>query len=443
MRAQTAVVLGLLFVLSVCGIGNAQGDPQLDARIQAEADRVRAMPPVHERDEPWSVSVEEFSEELQPLRLAQMEERLEFWLTMLQDQIRQRNRLQIAAQQTEDSAFRQALLEEAATINGRVTAVVERTQTLMDAIAARGGDTSEARRYIANAANVRLNLADPAVLVPQALAWLRSPEGGVALGVRLVTFVIILIIAWIISRIVGGIVNAAVNRVPNASSLLRNFLVGGAKRIVMLIGLIVAVSRLGIDISPLVAAIAAAGLVIGLALQGTLSNFASGILILFYKPYDVGDVIDGGGVVGKVEAMSLVSTRVATFDNRVIYVPNNQIWNGTITNITARDTRRVDLVIGVAYGADLKVAHDAIAEVVNGHEKILPDPAPVIKVNELADNSVNFIVRPWSKAADYWDVHWDLTRGIKEKLDQVGVGIPFPQRDLYLPEGLEVTVKNG
>jgi small conductance mechanosensitive channel len=215
------------------------------------------------------------------------------------------------------------------------------------------------------------------------------------------------------------------------------------RRLTMIIGLIIAVTMLGVNAGPLLAMIGAAGLVVGLALQGTLSNFASGILILLNRPFDVGDVINAGGVLGKVESMNLVSTSILTFDNQVMLVPNNQIWNGVITNITGRDTRRVDLVFGIGYGDDIAKAIQIIEETLTGHEKVLPHPEPVVRVNELGDNSVNLIARPWTRTSDYWDVYWDLMRDVKLRFDEAGINIPFPQRDLHVPGPIEVRFADG
>ncbi|MEO0974532.1 MAG: mechanosensitive ion channel family protein, partial [Pseudomonadota bacterium] len=239
---------------------------------------------------------------------------------------------------------------------------------------------------------------------------------------------------------IGALIAAALRRLPKTSSLLHDFLVGGSRRVMMVIGLLVAAASVGIPIAPLAAAIGAAGLVIGLALQGTLSNFASGILILIYRPFDVGDVINAGGVFGKVDAMTLVSTRILTFDNQVNLVPNNSIWNGVITNATALDTRRVDMVFGIGYGDNVDHAQRIIEEVVKEHPMVLMTPAPTIRMNELADNSVNFIVRPWARTTQYWDVYWDVTKRVKERFDAEGINIPYPQRDLHLAGPIEVVL---
>ena len=220
-------------------------------------------------------------------------------------------------------------------------------------------------------------------------------------------------------------------------------LVGTVQRVTVLVGLVVGVSMLGVNIGPLLAMIGAAGLVIGLALQGTLSNFASGILILMNRPYDVGHVINAGGVLGKVEAMNLVSTSILTFDNQLMLVPNNQIWNGVITNVTGKPTRRVDLTFGIGYSDDVEKAMRIIGDLIAAHPKVRADPAPVIRVHELADNSVNIIARPWAATPDYWGVYWDLIAGVKARFDEESINIPFPQRDVHIPGPIEVKLSRA
>ncbi|MFG0283221.1 MAG: mechanosensitive ion channel family protein, partial [Phycisphaerales bacterium JB039] len=262
--------------------------------------------------------------------------------------------------------------------------------------------------------------------------WVKSPDGGVRVGLRIVYFVLILIAFWIIGRIFSRLTRAALGKVKKSSVLLRNFLSGLVFKITMALGIVVAVSMLGVNINPLLAAIGGAIIVVGLALQGTLSNFASGIMILMFRPFDEGDVVEAGGVSGKVESLSLFSTTILTFDNQVKIVPNTSIWGNVITNITGRDTRRVDMTFGISYADDMDKAARILEQTVKAHDKVLADPAPNIKVHQLGDSSVNFIVRPWVRTSDYWDVYWDLTRAVKQRFDAEGVSIPFPQRDVHL-----------
>ncbi|MGB1799410.1 MAG: mechanosensitive ion channel family protein [Gammaproteobacteria bacterium] len=196
--------------------------------------------------------------------------------------------------------------------------------------------------------------------------------------------------------------------------------------------IIAALGQLGIQTTSFVAIIGAAGLAIGLSLQGSLSNFASGVMIIAFRPFKVGDFIEAGGVAGVVEGIQIFSTQMRTGDNKAIIVPNSNIIGGNITNYSAKDTRRVDLVFGIGYDDDIKKAKDVLTELVNNDERILKDPAPVIAVSELADSSVNFVCRPWVKTADYWNVYFDLTEAVKLRFDAEGISIPYPQQDVHM-----------
>jgi small conductance mechanosensitive channel len=202
--------------------------------------------------------------------------------------------------------------------------------------------------------------------------------------------------------------------------------------LVLFLGGLIALSQVGISLAPVLAGLGIAGFVIGFALQDSLSNFASGMLILFTRPYDVGDVVELGGVLGEVKKMSLVNTTIHTFDNQRIILPNTMIWGGIIKNVTAQNIRRVDMVFGISYSDDIEKTERVIDDVLSKHELILDDPKPLVKVHELGDSSVNFAVRPWVNTDDYWTVYWDITRAVKMRFDKEGISIPFPQRDVHL-----------
>jgi small conductance mechanosensitive channel len=170
----------------------------------------------------------------------------------------------------------------------------------------------------------------------------------------------------------------------------------------------------------------------GFALQDSLSNFAAGAMILAYRPYDVGDVIEAGGVRGKVSRMSLVSTTFLTFDNQTLIVPNSRIWGDVIRNDTAQTVRRIDLVFGVSYDTDIDHARTVFRDILAKNEKVLAEPEPIVEVQKLGDSSVEFAVRPWVRTPDYWPTYWALMREVKRRLDQEGITIPFPQRDVHL-----------
>jgi small conductance mechanosensitive channel len=200
----------------------------------------------------------------------------------------------------------------------------------------------------------------------------------------------------------------------------------------MVVVLIAVASQLGINTTSFLAVIGAAGLAVGLALKDSLSNFASGIMLILFRPFRVGDAISVGGVTGKVEKITIFTTILNTFDNQRVIIPNGNLTNGVIQNITANSTRRVDLVMGIGYEDDIAKARKIMSDIISADERVLKDPAPTIAVSELGDRSVNFVVRPWSKTEDYWDVYFDLTEKIKIAFDKEGISIPYPQRDVHI-----------
>jgi small conductance mechanosensitive channel len=202
--------------------------------------------------------------------------------------------------------------------------------------------------------------------------------------------------------------------------------------ILLVIVVIAAIGALGVQTTSFIAILGAAGLAVGLALQGSLSNFASGVLIIIFRPYKVGDWIEGAGVAGSVVSVQILTTILKTGDNKQIVVPNSKIMGDIITNYSANDTRRVDMVIGVSYDDDLDKTRSVLEELIAAEERILDDPAPTIAVSELGDSSVNFVVRPWVNTADYWGVMFDLTEAIKKRFDKEGISFPFPQQDVHL-----------
>jgi small conductance mechanosensitive channel len=174
------------------------------------------------------------------------------------------------------------------------------------------------------------------------------------------------------------------------------------------------------------------GFIVGFALQDTLSNFAAGMLILIYRPFDVDDYIEVSGVTGTVSHMSLVNTTITTLDNQVIVVPNNKIWGDVIKNVTAQTIRRIDMVFGISYADDIPQTEKILQGIMESNESVLDDPEPMVRVQELGDSSVNFAVRPWVKTEDYFETYWSITRAVKMRFDEEGISIPFPQTDVHL-----------
>ncbi|MDX2316620.1 MAG: mechanosensitive ion channel family protein, partial [Gammaproteobacteria bacterium] len=261
--------------------------------------------------------------------------------------------------------------------------------------------------------------------------WTWFAENSMTWLLKLIILFVILYAARALSKITRRVVEQGVSKV-NLSRLLRRMIVSGAANGVFVVGVLFALSQLGISVGPLLAGLGIAGIIIGFALQDTLSNFASGMMILLYRPYDVGDLIDAGGEFGTVTEMSLVSTVILTIDNQKLVVPNNLIWQGIIRNITAEKTRRVDMTFGISYDDDIPKVERILEEILASHELVLKDPEPIVKLHTLGESSVDFIVRPWVRTDDYWNVYWDVTREVKMRFDAEGVSIPFPQRDVHV-----------
>lgn len=284
------------------------------------------------------------------------------------------------------------------------------------------------------------DVLDVGILANLVKEWSTAAAGLVAsegpkLLFRLLLVALILFLFFQFAKLVQKGVERGIDASRlHLSHLLRRMILSTVRNLVVLLGVLIAISQLGISLGPLLAGLGIAGFIIGFALQDTLSNFASGIMILLYRPFDVGDVVEAGGVSGKVSHMSLVNTTFMTFDNQKLVVPNKSIWGSVITNVTAQGERRVDLKFGISYGDDIEKAEKVLREIVNAHQAVLQDPEPTIRLHELGESSVNFIVRPWVKTEDYWNTYWDITKAVKQRFDEEGISIPFPQRDVHVVE---------
>jgi small conductance mechanosensitive channel len=247
--------------------------------------------------------------------------------------------------------------------------------------------------------------------------------------------VLIAIAIFIVGRIAIGIVVRGIGKAMKKNDVditLTTFICNLVRVALLVVVIIAAISQVGIETTSFIAIFGAAGLAVGLALQGSLSNFASGVLIVLFRPYKVGDFIEAAGIAGAVTQVQILTTVLKTGDNKQVIVPNSQIMDSIITNYSANDTRRVDMVIGVSYDDDLDKVRKTLEDIIAGDERVLKDPAPTIAVSALADSSVNFVVRPWCATSDYWAVMFDLTETIKKRFDAEGISFPFPQQDVHL-----------
>jgi small conductance mechanosensitive channel len=265
------------------------------------------------------------------------------------------------------------------------------------------------------------NLDIPTLINDYALPW----------GLK----ILLALIIFYVGRMVVGIIVKSIRKLLLArqmDEILVSFLTSIIRWVLLLFVIVAALSQLGINTTSLVALLGAAGLAIGLSLQSSLSNFASGVMLIIFRPFTKGDFVEAGGATGVVESISIFTTTMTTPDNKEVIVPNGSILGNNITNYSARDTRRVDMVFGISYDDDIRRARQLLEEIVAADDRVLTEPEPVIALSELADSSVNFIVRPWVNTADYWSLLWDTTEAVKLKFDEAGISIPYPQMDVHL-----------
>jgi small conductance mechanosensitive channel len=379
-------------------------------------------------------SLDELRLLITPLRLEQLATEAERWQLLIQSQMTRVANLKIAAMSAEgDELVR--IHEDINQATEKRKILINQATMILDSMMRKGADPEAIkgyRQYVSGALASEIQATDVTTIVSQVATWATSRDGGVSFMVRAVTVVVALFMLVIIARLVRNLFARGLKRISNLSKLMQDFLLKAVFWLAFAIGLLVVLSMAGINITPLFAVLGGASFILAFAMQETLGNLAAGLMIMINKPFDVGDLVDTNGILGEVEAVSIVSTTVRTLDNQVVILPNSVVWGSIITNVTVSPVRRVDMVFGIGYGDDIATAMNVLQRIVDEHPLILEDPKPNIQVHELADSSVNFICRPWTETDNYWTVYWDLTRQAKENFDAAGVSIPFPQRDVHL-----------
>jgi small conductance mechanosensitive channel len=376
----------------------------------------------------------EFTLRLVSLTRGELEEFVKGWIKIVQVETKRAAGINIelsTAKSAEAELLRMGL-ERAVERRNLLFNKLELVLEEWEAKGAKPEDLAEYSTYVAAVRRSELKATDAKTLGKWFLDWLTSSNGGVKIGISLLSLIASLFGVIFLARILARILKRALFRIPEMSDLLRNFISKMAYWLILAVGIVIVLSLFGINMTPLLAVFGGASFVVGFAMQSTLGNLASGLLLMITKPFDVGDVVDAAGVSGTVRNVSIVSTTIVTFDNQVIVVPNTMVWESVITNVNASDIRRVDLTFGIGYGDDIDLAKKTLKEVLEGHPLVLDDPEPLIRMHELADSSVNLICRPWSKSDDYWTVYWDVLQQAKERFDAAGISIPFPQRDVHL-----------
>ena len=277
-------------------------------------------------------------------------------------------------------------------------------------------------------------IADAAAFDWASIPQLLQDKGldlGIDLGIKAITALAIFYVGKFFIRLIVRAIKTVMQK-QEVEKTLETFICNLVRTTLMVVVIIAAIGAIGVETTSFIAVFGAAGLAVGLALQGSLSNFASGVLIVLFRPYRIGDFIEAAGIAGSVEQVQILTTVLKTGDNKQIIVPNSQIMDSIIINYSASPTRRVDMVVGVSYNDDLDKVRATLEDLIAAEDRILDEPAPTIAVSALADSSVNFVVRPWVNSADYWGVTFDLTEAVKKRFDKEGISFPFPQQDVHL-----------
>lgn len=263
-------------------------------------------------------------------------------------------------------------------------------------------------------------------------SWITNNQDLIiSYAVNITSAILIILIGSMVIRFATNTLNKVL-KARKVDPTIANFATSLIKYALLAFVIIAALGRIGVQTASFVAIVGAAGLAVGLALQGSLSNFAAGVLLIGFRPFKAGDYIEAAGTAGVVESVQIFTTILKTGDNRIIIVPNSNVLGGNIINYSKEKLRRIDLVVGVSYTADLRMTKQVLEEILNSDDRILKDPASTIEVNELGASSVDFIVRPWVNSGDYWAVRWELLAKIKQALDEHNIGIPYPQMDIHL-----------
>ncbi|MDN3637262.1 mechanosensitive ion channel [Simiduia curdlanivorans] len=316
------------------------------------------------------------------------------------------------------------------------------TESLKSTVALLQENGLESGRYkeilINSTGDITADILDVNLLKRLSQTWLKNItnyvlDNGAGLFFKLIVFLLILLLFHYLSRTVAKLLrkSLAKSTMP-VSFLMETMVVNLCRRMIMLIGILLGLSQLGFSLAPILAGLGVAGFIVGFALQDTLGNFASGMMILIYRPYDVDDLIEAAGVQGRVQRMNLVSTTILTIDNQTLVIPNNKIWGDVIRNVTAQKHRRVDMVFGIGYSDNIEKAEKILKDILDAHPQVLSEPEHTVKLHTLNESSVDFIVRPWVETENYWDVYWDVTKSVKLRFDAEGISIPFPQRDVHI-----------
>ncbi|WP_226700146.1 mechanosensitive ion channel family protein [Qipengyuania gaetbuli] len=380
------------------------------------------------------ISNPELAHLLVPLTADELQQASEAWLVLVRTKTEEIARAQADRIGGADPADEGKIARIITLVEQRAK-LLEKFTLVVDSLERKGGDPDQVARLRAYRNGIlfeETSQASAKALFGSMVEWLGRPDGGIALLKRVLVALLALGAIVLAARVAKGFVRLWIGRFTSLSKLLQAFIVGAFFWLFILAGIVIVLASIDVDITPVFALIGGASFILAFAFQDTLGNLASGLMIMINQPFDEGDYIEVGGVGGTVRNVSMVGTTVATPDNRIVIVPNKNVWGNVIVNATASETRRVDLVFGASYGDPIQDVLDVLQQQVAAHPKVLADPAPEIRPTELGASAVTFVCRPWVAAEDYWDVHCDLTRSVKEAFEQRGLTMPYPQQDVHV-----------
>ncbi len=432
------------FGLELSSVAQENTPPQSPAAAQpttATPEGAQAAPPAKTVGN-TGIEISRLKILTRPMTATELEVEVKAWAEKLRNQIKAVGDVEMKIKSAPAEASSKDLKTQLLDLRSEELEIVKRTQLLIKECTSKGGDAQSEKTYVeaVSKLNETPDAASYWVAVTATLqSWLFAEDGGLKLLKNIGVAIVIMFFFWIISKFAGGVIGRVLSKHGRTSMLLINFVRRTIGGVVLLVGAAMALAALGVQVGPMVAALGAGGFIIGFALQETLGSFASGMMIMVYRPFDVDDFVKVAGETGTVKEMSLVSTKLLTPDNKVLVIPNKKAWGDTITNFTGCGVRRVDLVFGIGYEDDIQRAIDVLKEVAGQHPNVLSEPGLTVNVHELADSSVNLFCRPWVNTKDYWGVYWELTRQVKERFDSEGISFPFPQRDVHLQTEAKVS----
>ncbi|WP_324826630.1 mechanosensitive ion channel family protein [Qipengyuania zhejiangensis] len=365
---------------------------------------------------------------------AELEGTARQWQEIVRAKTQEISHLQVARARADSTASGEQLAAIVALVEERAR-LLERFALVIDSLERKGGDpdlVAELRAYRKAILFEETSQASFKALAGSFLEWLGRADGGIALLIRIAIAGLALLAIIFVARLLRSVARLWIGHATQLSKLLQGFIVAVLYWVFIIIGLAIVLSSVDVDITPMFAVIGGASFILAFAFQDTLGNLASGLMIMINQPFDEGDFIEVGGVGGTVRKVTMVGTTVATPDNRIVVVPNKNVWGNVIVNASASDTRRVDLVFSASYDDPIQTVLKVISEQVIAHPKVLSNPPPEIRPSELGTSAVQFVCRPWVQAADYWDVHCDLTQTVKEAFDDNGLSMPYPQQDVHV-----------